>query len=1285
VLYAELHPVFGYDSINLQVLEREGWYHSLPIDRGVVQDVTRRLLSESYFADYYKEPRPYVVQPRRETPVLTGRGPGVTLRPRTLVWLPLIRGGQPVGSISYQLTTPREVSESELSLLGRVHEQLGDQVVKVYRNELTRNQAVGLGALNVIASALSAAGDESEIAAALLTTLSGLMAVDCVELAIRDEPDSSRLRVVSMGGGPGVTRAESSLRAKKYRCLKPVLDTGEPQLAATELTDDYPSAASVAIVEAGVRRGVLTARCHQHDAYEYSTLAFLQQVADQVALALRSAWSYAALDRQRQRLEIVNSVGRRLVSCLDRSSIMRTLRESLAEHMKFDNFTLATVRETAQGMLAEGYTWDSGEERPRLQIPLMAAGPAREAYLTGEPVLIRRSPWARKLEAVPRSQGDLVINEHTVMSVSRPGHHRRFAARSIVWVPVRQGEEVVALLSLQSYRQDAFDEWHASVLEDVAGNVGLALANADHFQAAQSDRHRLEALHVLEVGVQGAGDEEQIARAVLSALRSYVEAPIFVLGFMEAGRLSGYSLEEGKPLRRLPPVGIESTVYFKRQLAEGTTIVEMLPAELRQPRPAQGWPTWGPDIPLHFLSVPLFYENRVVGCLSAQRLSDQPFTPEEIQLFESAAPVVGIGWRTVRLQKANEMAMANSVRLQNVAGLAGQDLGGVLENVADMTRSLLGATGAACWAFEEDGRVALEASRGSSGPRRILRWSGRTRVRNWQKPPMKPVSGHASGMSWTLIPLWHGQRMVGALGAVRRGAETEDLLPAVGDFAQHAAIAIENARLATETRGRIHALEAVAAFANLDIARPERAKAEMCRLVERALASAGGTMWVWEAGVATSRPDWWRPALESGGVLAPVRPIRRAAGGSVITHPVVVDGDVVGMIAADVKKALPRETRRLMAVLAGQASVALGRLKLVGQLNRQRDMLRTVLEHSPVGVVLEDETGKVEYANPEIERIYGVEASALPGTSASKLLDRPDAVRIPDLDVEPGGVLEVRLEESGSVVQVRSVPIQDEGRPPRILRLHEDVTQERALLDARDLMLRAIGHEVRSPAAAMRSTLAGLLQWGSVIDPEQRHTVIAEAYQQSDRLLSLVENQLLIGKLEADRLEPHTTYVPLARAVEQVITVLRSRYGDRVNVIDGRLSSDLPDAYCDQTHLDEVLTNLIGNALEYTSARLVRVVAHLDGDWLEVTVSNDGGGIPADRRRDVFSKSGSPGRSRARGGLGLGLYLCRLVVERSFGGRIWLDRTDREGTAFKFTVPAAIGGPSRKAGSAASS
>jgi PAS domain S-box-containing protein len=1297
VLYAELHPVFGYDSINLQVLEREGWYHSLAIDRGVLQDVRRRLLVESFFADCYRDPIVRVVEPPADAAHLRGRGPGVARRPRMLIWVPVLHGGRPVGSVSYQLYGRREVSAEEMALLEAVHEHLGVFVSNAYLNELTRNQAVSLGALNAIARALSAAHDEEGVVRALVKTLNVLIPADRVELALRREPSGTRMRLLE-GGVDGVRRSWVSVSSRRLSRARPVLDGGTGQLQTDGGSARYRSTAIVPIVEGGSVRGVLAIDARQPDAYERSTLGFLQQVTDQLVLALRNAWAYDAIEQQRRRLEVVDAVGRRLAASLDRWSVMRILREELARHMEFDLFTLAAVHETPDGPVAQGYVWDSGEERPCPPVPLASAGPSREAYESGQPVLIRRAPWAHDLERTPRARGDRIVGKGVLVDVTRPGRHRRVVTRSIIWVPIRHGEEITGLISLQSYRADVFDEWHARVLQDVAAYAGLALANAEHFLAAQAERQRLEALHLLELRVAGAADEAQIAEAMNQALGSFLDTQILVLAYLDSRkRVTGYCSDRRGPVRPLEPVEVERTRYFTRLLEERTTIAETVPMELRRPLPAQGWPTWGPHIPDQILIVPIFNENDVVGAVSAQRVADIPFTPEEIQLLESAAPVIGIALRTVRLHRANERALANSVRLQMVAGLAGHDLDGVLAAVAEQARTVMDASGAACWAFDDEGRVTAQVAVGGGQPGRALRWSGRTAARGWPEPPRLPMAGVHRGVGWAVVPLWFGSRLVGAIGSVLGPAGAREGLAAFGDFAQHAAIAIENARLAAETRGRVHTLRAVADFANLDITRPERARAEMCRIVERALASSQGAMWLLEGSamvrgagggsaprISAVQPEWWGPALQAGrpggaarhlrSLLRSVPAVRaragRISGSRVFAHPVVVEDEVVGMLTADAAGMSPTETRRLMAVLAAQAQLVLGRLELVAEINRQKEMLETVLRHSPVGVVLEDEAGNVAYANSEIERIYGVAAADLEGRPAQSLLERPDAVRVSDPEAEPGRALELRLDSRGTVVQVRRVPIPGSaGQPARTLTLHEDVTQERAVLEAKDLMLRAIGHEVRSPAAAMRSTIAGLLQWGTVMDADQRHSLVMEAYEQSERLLSLVENQLLIAKLEARRFEPNRSPMALGRSMEQVLTVLRNRYGQRVDVVDVRLRPDLPDAYCEPTHLDQVLCNLVGNALEYTRARHVHVAARAAEGWLEVTVTDDGPGLPAERVDSLFAKTKSAGRNRARGGLGLGLYLCRLVVERSFGGRIWLDRTGTDGTAFKFTVP----------------
>jgi PAS domain S-box-containing protein len=457
----------------------------------------------------------------------------------------------------------------------------------------------------------------------------------------------------------------------------------------------------------------------------------------------------------------------------------------------------------------------------------------------------------------------------------------------------------------------------------------------------------------------------------------------------------------------------------------------------------------------------------------------------------------------------------------------------------------------------------------------------------------------------------------------------------------------------------------------------------MGRLVERALAASQGALWLLEDGQLVRRaPDGDElpmvPIPDSVELLkllvSPTGSRRMRAlldllgsPADAFAIPIQVEGRLAGLLVARMT-AGASETRRLAAVLAGQAAILIGQLDLVDQLDRERRMMQAILRHSPVGVMLEDAAGRVVYANPEVEAIYHLNSAEMPGQTLAEIY--ASAKANPGEDAADGdGTVELRMQNPDRIVHVRRVEIPGlEGEPSGVLTLHEDVTAQRLALEAKDLMLRAIGHEVRSPAAAMKTTLAGIMQWDETIDARSRRALLQEAYESSDRLLSLVETQLIIAKLETRHFEPHPEVVEVEPTLDGVMNVLGHRYTDRIGAVEINLPSGLPSAYCEPAHLSMVLTNLIGNALEYTTSQVkVRARALPDG-WLEVTVADGGQGLAPGSLNDLFEKTGPAGRNRSQGGLGLGLYLCRLVVERSFGGRIWVASSTREGTTFKFTV-----------------
>ena len=855
VLYRGLSSLFDYDVVMLQVLEREGWSHRLAVDTGVLQDVRRRPLAESTFERLYRASHPHttVIPAGRETwqRQYQSRGPGAGRMTRFSIWVPIEHQGAVIASVVCQSFRNRRVPGTEISFLDEVHRHLGVLVANASLNELTRNQARRLEALNAIGRAISSSLDEVGILSALHATLSELLPVDALRMVSLQEerPDRARLTNVQQSSEPA-TR-EIAMRAAQMSPARAVISTAHPVI-----THEPESALWVPIKEGGAVRGALGISSKQPYAYEESTAAFLELVADEVTLALSNARSYKAIEDQRRRLELVNSIGRRLASSLDRWSIMRTLREELSTFIDFDGFILATITEGAEGPVAEGYQYVGGVEEVVPPVALAVTGPSRETYETGRPVLVRNSPWARSFERGELERERWTVGHGAAVFISGPPDDQPHVSRSFVWVPVLSGDKTTAMLSLQSYREEAFDEWHMRLLQDLAAHVNLALANANHFAQAQAERGRLEVLHVLELGVAGAADEHQLAEAIFSAVGRYIEASNMLLAYLDvAGNVVGFTGERDAPTAFLGPAPVADAPFFRRMVATGGTVPDAVignEAELTGPL-GQYIFTRGPS---HVVWVPITHGERVVGGIVAMRTDGGRFLADHLKLLEASATVVGIALRTMRLHHANELALAQSVRIQELAALAGHELMSVVGSIADQARTMLEASGVVSWAFDTEGRIS--ATRGSGDPvaESVLALAGLNSEETWRDAPSGVLSGTSNGSSWSLIPLWYGDRLVGAIGAVHASVHMAEPTSAALDFARHAAVAIENSRLVAETRGRIRTLEAVAAFTELDPTQPERARAEMGRLVERALGASHGALWLLEdAHLVRRSPD----------------------------------------------------------------------------------------------------------------------------------------------------------------------------------------------------------------------------------------------------------------------------------------------------------------------------------------------------------------------------------------------------------------------------------------------
>ena len=226
----------------------------------------------------------------------------------------------------------------------------------------------------------------------------------------------------------------------------------------------------------------------------------------------------------------------------------------------------------------------------------------------------------------------------------------------------------------------------------------------------------------------------------------------------------------------------------------------------------------------------------------------------------------------------------------------------------------------------------------------------------------------------------------------------------------------------------------------------------------------------------------------------------------------------------------------------------------------------------------------------------------------------------------------------------------------------------------RTALLTSVSHDLRTPLAIITSALTSLRQGGAALDAATRDDLAQTASVEAHRLNRLLGNLLEMTRLEAGAVRVHKEWQPL----EEVVGVAVARVadhevpagllpGERPLAID--LPPDLPLIPLDGILIEQVLVNLLENAVKYTPAGTpVTLQARHVGAAVEVEVTDQGPGLaPGDEHR-VFEKFYRGGADSSRGNVGLGLAICKGMVE-AHGGRIWAENRAQGGAVFRFTLP----------------
>lgn len=213
-----------------------------------------------------------------------------------------------------------------------------------------------------------------------------------------------------------------------------------------------------------------------------------------------------------------------------------------------------------------------------------------------------------------------------------------------------------------------------------------------------------------------------------------------------------------------------------------------------------------------------------------------------------------------------------------------------------------------------------------------------------------------------------------------------------------------------------------------------------------------------------------------------------------------------------------------------------------------------------------------------------------------------------------------------------------------------------------------VAHELRTPLTTIKGTMEGLID-GVLPSNED---AFQEVYREADRMERLVNDLQELSWVEAGAYELERKYLAVSYLVDITVQRLARQFEEKGVILDTKLPEDLPDVYVDENRINQVLLNLVGNALQYTpEGGRVEISASYSGGEVYIRISDTGIGIPQEHLEHIFTRfyRVDKSRSRAGGGSGIGLTISKHLVE-AHGGRIWVERPgSQKGSVFTFTLP----------------
>jgi PAS domain S-box-containing protein len=369
------------------------------------------------------------------------------------------------------------------------------------------------------------------------------------------------------------------------------------------------------------------------------------------------------------------------------------------------------------------------------------------------------------------------------------------------------------------------------------------------------------------------------------------------------------------------------------------------------------------------------------------------------------------------------------------------------------------------------------------------------------------------------------------------------------------------------------------------------------------------------------------------------------------------------------------EDLRLLSMLADQAAAVIANARAYIKIAQEKEQLEATFQSIQSGVVVVGSDGKIRLVNTAAKQIFGIPSDDGVGKPFTDVLQHEPFVRLLERSMHEEQELQEEISVSSAgdrIFQAQTSLMKTDEDRTNVVAILNDITEIRNVERMKTSFVSTVSHELRTPLTSIKGFISTLLQdTEGYYDNETRLEFYNIIDQECDRLHRLISDLLNISRIEAGRaLEMNWKTVNIA-AVARRVAAAQQSYTNKHRVVVS-IPDDFPTIVADEDKVNQIIDNLVGNAIKYSpDGGEVEVSGTDEGDTIRVCVSDEGIGIPEAHREKVFERFHRVDTSDTREaqGTGIGLYLVRHLVEMH-GGQIWLERSVLgEGSVFCFRLP----------------